>query len=93
MINKKKKLREMKRVDLSFLDNPQFKIESTQKIKASKEEVFQFLKGADNWLKWHTSITKVIWTSPEPYSKRNNKNRCHQRPIYSRRRFFVMGRK
>lgn len=59
----------MKRVELDFLENPQFKIETTQKIKASKKEVFQFLKEADNWPKWHTSITKVIWTSPEPYKK------------------------
>lgn len=59
----------MKRVGLDFFENPQFKIEASQKIKATKEEVFQFLKGADNWLKWHISITKVVWTSPEPYRK------------------------
>lgn len=62
-------MKEMKRVDLSFFKNPQFKIEASQRIRATKEEVFQFLKGADNWSKWHTSITKVVWTSPEPYQE------------------------
>ena len=66
---KDKKMNEMRRVELDFFENPQFKIKHVQKIHASKEEVFQFLKGAENWPKWHTSITKVIWTSEEPYEK------------------------
>lgn len=65
--SKNRKMHEMRRVDTTFLETAPFKITGVQKIKASREEVFQFLKVGENWPKWHSGITKVIWTSPLPF--------------------------
>ena len=62
-------MRDMKLVELDFLQTAPFKIVGERKIKATKETVFQFLKIAENWPKWHTLVTKVVWTSPEPFQK------------------------
>jgi hypothetical protein len=65
----KRKVHDMERVDTTFLKTAPFIITGKQKIKASREEVFQFLKVAENWPKWHNGITKVIWTSALPFEK------------------------
>lgn len=62
-------MRKMKRVELDFLETAQFRIVGTQRINAAREEVFRFLKVAENWPKWHTHISKVEWTSPEPFRR------------------------
>ena len=67
--SKKRQMHEMKRVDTTFLETAPFRIEAVKKIKATREEVFQYLKVAENWPKWHTGITKVIWTSPLPFEE------------------------
>ena len=60
-------MHDMKKVDLDFLETAMFRIKGKQKIGAPKEEVFQYLKPAENWLKWHGQLSRVEWTSPEPF--------------------------
>lgn len=56
-----------RRVDLSFLDSAPLVFSNTVSIALSPDELFAFLVRADTWPRWASVITKVEYTSPEPF--------------------------
>lgn len=55
------------RVGLHFIDTAPYRFVSTVDLRISPQELFEVLSDAESWPVWATVITKVTWTSPEPY--------------------------
>lgn len=59
------------RVDLSFTDpdshQAPFLFRNSVDLAITPEQLFEVLADAESWPRWATVITKVTWTSPEPY--------------------------
>jgi carbon monoxide dehydrogenase subunit G len=55
------------RVDVDFVDKAPFRFVSTVDLAITPEQVFEVLADAESWPQWATVITKVTWTSPEPF--------------------------
>jgi hypothetical protein len=54
-------------VDLDFISHAPFRFVSTVDLAITPEQLFEVLADAESWPHWATLITKVVWTSPEPY--------------------------
>lgn len=54
-------------VDLDFISEAPFRFVSTVDLAIAPEQVFEVLSDAESWPQWATVITKVTWTSPQPY--------------------------
>ncbi|CDO11230.1 SRPBCC family protein [Mycolicibacterium cosmeticum] len=54
-------------VDLDFISEAPFRFVSTVDLAITPEQVFEVLADADSWPQWASVITKVTWTSPQPY--------------------------
>lgn len=55
------------RVDLSFIQSAPFRFSNSVDLAITPEQLFEVLADADSWPQWAKVITKVTWTSPEPY--------------------------
>jgi len=55
------------RVDLSFIESAPFRFSNSVDLAITPEQLFEVLADADAWPRWAKVITKVTWTSPEPY--------------------------
>jgi hypothetical protein len=55
------------RVDLSFTENAPYRFRNSVDLAITPEQLFGVLADAESWPRWATVITKVTWTSPEPY--------------------------
>lgn len=55
------------RVDLSFLETAPYVFRSSVELAITPEQLFEVLSDAESWPQWAPVITKVTWTSPEPY--------------------------
>jgi len=55
------------RVGLEFIDSAPFRFVSTVELAITPEQVFEVLSDAESWPQWATAITKVTWTSAEPF--------------------------
>jgi carbon monoxide dehydrogenase subunit G len=55
------------RVDVDFVDKAPFRFVSTVDLAITPEQVFEVLADAESWPQWAPVITKVTWTSPEPF--------------------------
>ena len=55
------------RVDLSFIQSAPFRFSNSVDLAITPEQLFEVLADADAWPRWAKAITKVTWTSPEPY--------------------------
>ena len=56
-----------KSADLSFLDTAKVKEVNSVVLPASAETVFALFRDADAWPRWFNGMSKVVWTSPEPF--------------------------
>lgn len=54
-------------VDLAFFDSAPYRFSNNIDIGVTPEQLFEVLRDPDAWSEWLSSITKVIWTSPEPF--------------------------
>lgn len=54
-------------VDLDFISEAPFRFVSTVDLAITPEQVFEVLSDAESWPHWASVITKVTWTSPQPY--------------------------
>lgn len=54
-------------VDLDFISEAPFRFVSTVDLAITPEQVFEVLSDAESWPHWASAITKVTWTSPQPY--------------------------
>jgi carbon monoxide dehydrogenase subunit G len=54
-------------VDLDFISEAPFRFVSTVDLAITPEQVFEVLSDAQSWPHWASVITKVTWTSPQPY--------------------------
>ncbi len=54
-------------LDLEGLDRAPVRVSAQCVVAASPEVVFASLCDAADWPKWAPAITKVSWTSPEPF--------------------------
>ncbi|PXW25896.1 UNVERIFIED_CONTAM: carbon monoxide dehydrogenase subunit G [Williamsia faeni] len=54
-------------VDLTFFDSAPYRFRNSIDIGVTPEQLFEVLKDPDAWHEWLSSITKVNWTSPEPF--------------------------
>ncbi|MCV7213578.1 SRPBCC family protein [Mycolicibacterium canariasense] len=54
-------------VDLDFISEAPFRFVSTVDLAITPEQVFEVLADAESWPQWASVITKVTWTSPQPY--------------------------
>ncbi|GAB7145193.1 SRPBCC family protein [Mycobacterium riyadhense] len=55
------------RVDLSFIETAPHLFRNSVDLAITPEQLFEVLADADAWPRWAKVITKVTWTSPEPY--------------------------
>ena len=55
------------RVELSFIQSAPFRFSNSVDLAITPEHLFEVLADADAWPRWAKAITKVTWTSPEPY--------------------------
>ncbi|OBG36663.1 SRPBCC family protein [Mycobacterium sp. E3198] len=55
------------RVDLSFVDSAPFRFSNSVELAVTPEQLFEVLADAQSWPRWAPVITKVTWTSPEPF--------------------------
>jgi carbon monoxide dehydrogenase subunit G len=55
------------RVDLDFISDAPFRFVSTIELAVTPEQLFEVLSDPESWPQWATVITKVTWTSPQPY--------------------------
>jgi len=55
------------RVELSFIQSAPFRFSNSVDLAITPEQLFEVLADADAWPRWAKVITKVTWTSPEPY--------------------------
>lgn len=55
------------RVDLSFIDAAPFRFSNTVDLAITGEQLFEVLADANAWPKWAKAITRVKWTSPQPF--------------------------
>jgi hypothetical protein len=55
------------RVDESFIQSAPFRFSNSVDLAITPEQLFEVLADADSWPRWAKVITKVTWTSPEPY--------------------------
>lgn len=55
------------RVDLDFISDAPFRFVSTVDLAITPEQLFDVLSDAGSWPQWASVITKVSWTSPQPY--------------------------
>lgn len=55
------------RVDLDFISDAPFRFVSTVDLTVTPEQLFEVLSDAQSWPQWASVITKVTWTSPQPY--------------------------
>jgi carbon monoxide dehydrogenase subunit G len=55
------------RVESDFDDRAPFRFVSTVDLAITPEQLFEVLADAESWPQWATAITKVTWTSPEPF--------------------------
>lgn len=53
--------------DLSLIKTADIAEKNTVTLDASAEAVFALFKDGDAWPKWYQAITKVKWTTAEPY--------------------------
>ena len=55
------------RVDQSFIAGAPFRFSNSVDLAITPEQLFEVLADAESWPRWAKVITKVTWTSPEPY--------------------------
>jgi uncharacterized protein YndB with AHSA1/START domain len=55
------------RVDASFIQSAPFRFSNSVDLAITPEQVFEVLADAESWPQWAKVITKVTWTSPQPY--------------------------
>ncbi len=55
------------RVDQSFIDGAPFRFSNSVDLAITPEQLFEVLADAEAWPKWAKVITRVTWTSPQPY--------------------------
>lgn len=55
------------RVDESFIQSAPFRFSNSVDLAITPKQLFEVLADADSWPRWAKVITKVTWTSPEPY--------------------------
>ena len=55
------------RVDPSFTDDAPYLFRNSVDLAVTPEQLFEVLADAESWPRWASVITKVTWTSPEPY--------------------------
>ncbi len=58
---------EMDKVDLSYFTTAPFIFRSEVTIRCTPQQLFSSFEDADAWPAWAMPITKVKWTSPQPY--------------------------
>ena len=56
-----------KAADLNFLDTAKVKEVNSVTLPASAKTVFALFRDADAWPRWFDGMSKVVWTSPEPF--------------------------
>ncbi|SON63560.1 hypothetical protein MSIMFI_05091 [Mycobacterium simulans] len=54
-------------VDLSFIETAPIVFRNSVDLAITPEQLFEVLADAESWPRWAKVITKVTWTSPEPY--------------------------
>lgn len=62
-----KKMHPCERVDLGFIQNAPLRFCNSVELAITPEQVFEVLADAESWPRWASVITKVTWTSPQPY--------------------------
>lgn len=55
------------RVGLSFTETAPYLFRNTVDLAITPEQLFEVLADPQAWPRWATVITKVTWTSPEPF--------------------------
>jgi hypothetical protein len=55
------------KVGLDFVETAPHRFVNSVDLPCTPERVFAVLSDADAWPRWAKAITKVTWTSPEPY--------------------------
>lgn len=61
------KMRTLRVVDPTFLDNAPVTDQLQQSLPVSAEAAFRCLEDGDAWSEWIDGIESVDWTSPKPY--------------------------
>lgn len=59
-------MKDLKTVDLSFLDSASIKMQMTASINAPLEFAFKVFEDGDAWVECFDAITRVHWTSEPP---------------------------
>ena len=62
-------MKDLKKIDLTYLDTASSRMQMTANIKAPLEFVFKIFEDADAWVHCFQAITRVNWTSEPPYKK------------------------
>ena len=55
------------RVDLSWIASAPFRFSNSVDLAITPEQLFEVLADAESWPQWAKAITRVTWTSPQPY--------------------------
>jgi hypothetical protein len=59
---------ECQKVGLDFFTSAPQKSSSHEIINATPDRIFDHFEDASSWPRWAMPITKVVWTSPKPYT-------------------------
>ena len=55
------------KVDLDFVASARYRSTASVDLPCTPERLFEVLEDAEAWPQWAMPITKVTWTSPQPY--------------------------
>ena len=55
------------RVDQGWIKTAPFRFSNSVDLAITPEQLFEVLADAEAWPKWAKVITRVTWTSPQPY--------------------------
>jgi hypothetical protein len=57
----------LRRVDQGWIKTAPFRFSNSVDLAITPEQLFEVLADAEAWPKWAKVITRVTWTSPQPY--------------------------
>jgi hypothetical protein len=60
-------MRPLRKVDSDFVETAPLHFSNSVDLAITPEQLFEMFEDAESWPRWVSSLTKVIWTSPQPF--------------------------
>lgn len=61
------RMRDLQLVDDGFVETAPHRYANSVDLRITPEQLFEVFADADAWPRWVSSLTKVTWTSPQPF--------------------------